>query len=89
MAATRPPIHVTEGGGDGARQYTELARKFGMWRQRGMLGLVKAWKMAAVTAEKRLTMKAGARKAKGDQARTARAIKLLRRGAISRAGQTL
>ncbi len=53
-----------------------------------MLGLMKAWKMAAVAAEKRLS-KPGARKAKGDQARIARAIKLLRRGAISRVGQAL
>jgi hypothetical protein len=53
-----------------------------------LLGLVKAWKMAAVTAEKRL-MKAGARKAKGDQTRIARAIRLLRRGAISMAGHAL
>ena len=59
-----------------------------MWRQRDVLGLVKAWKKAAVTAEKRLT-KAGARKAKGDQARIARAIRLLRRGAISRSGHAL
>jgi hypothetical protein len=59
-----------------------------MWRQKGMLGLIKAWKMAAVTEEKRLS-KAGARKAKGDQARIARAIKILRRDAISRAGQAL
>ena len=44
--------------------------------------------MAVVTAEKRLT-KAGARKAKGDQARIARDIRLLRRGAISRVGQAL
>ena len=44
--------------------------------------------MAAVTAEKRLS-KARARKAKGDQARIAKAIRLLRRGAISRAGQAL
>ncbi len=44
--------------------------------------------MAVVTAEKRLT-KAGARKAKGDHAKIARAIKLLRRGAISRVGQSL
>ncbi len=53
-----------------------------------MLGLVKAWKMAAISAEKRLT-KAGALKTKEDQARVARAIRLLRRGAISRAGQAL
>jgi hypothetical protein len=59
-----------------------------MWRLKDMLGLVKKWKMAAITAEKRLT-KAGSRKAKGGQARIARAIRLLRRGAISRAGQAL
>ncbi len=53
-----------------------------------MLGLVKAWKAAAIAAENRLS-KAGARKAKGDQARVARAIMLLRRGAISRAGHAL
>ncbi len=56
-----------------------------MWRQRDMLGLVKAWKLAAVAAEKRLS-KAEAKKARGDNALIARAIKLLRRGAISRAG---
>ena len=33
-----------------------------------MLGLVKAWKMAAIAAEKRLS-KPGALKAKGDKAR--------------------
>jgi hypothetical protein len=59
-----------------------------MWRQRDMLGLVKKWKMAAVRAEKRLS-KAGAKKAKGDQARVAKATRLLRRGAISRVGQAL
>ena len=53
------------GGKNGARQYRELARRFVMWRQRDMLGLVKKWKMAAFTAEKRLS-KAGAKKAKGD-----------------------
>ncbi len=52
-----------------------------------MLGLVKAWKMAAVTA-KRLS-KAGASKAKGDKARIARAFKMIRRGAISRARNAL
>ena len=53
-----------------------------------MLGPVKAWKMAAIAAEKRLS-KPGAKKSMGDRARVARAIKLLRRGAISRAGQAL
>ena len=53
-----------------------------------MLAIVKASKMAAVLAEKRLS-KPGARKAKGDQARIPRAIRLLRKGATSRAGQAL
>jgi hypothetical protein len=75
-------------GKNGARQYKEVARRFVMWRQRDMVEIVKKWKMAAVTAEKRLS-KAGAKKAKGDQARVAWAITLLRRGAISRAGAAL
>jgi len=82
------PHAPQRGGKNGTRQYKELARRFVMWRQNDMLGLIKTWKMAGVTAEKRLT-KAGARKAKGDQARIARAIMLLRRGAISRAEQAL
>ena len=44
--------------------------------------------MVAITSEKRFT-KVGAKKAKGDQARVARAIRLLRRGAISKAGAAL
>ena len=82
-------LHAPQRGGkNGARQYRELARRFVMWRQKNMLDLVKTWKMAAMTAEKRMT-KAGARKAKGDEARIARAIRLLRRGAISRPGHAL
>ena len=82
-------MHAPQRGGKiGARQYKELARRFVMWRQRDMLRLVKKWKMAAVTAEKRLS-KAGAQKAKENQARVARAIRLLRRGAISRVGAAL
>ncbi len=49
---------------------------------------MKAWKQARVAAEKQLN-KAESKKAKGENARIARAIKLLRRGAISRAGQAL
>ncbi len=41
------------GGKNGTRQYMELARRFVMWRQRDMLGLMKAWKMAAIAAEKK------------------------------------
>ncbi len=44
--------------------------------------------MAAVTAEK-IVSKARARKVKGGEERIARAIRLLRRGAISRAGHAL
>jgi len=44
--------------------------------------------MAAMSAEKRMS-KPRARKAKGDHARIARAIRLLRKGAISKAGQAL
>ena len=82
-------LHAPQRGGkNGARQYREMARRFVMWRQRDVLGLVKKWKMAAVTAEKRLT-KVGAKKAKGDQTRVARAIRLMRRGAISGAWAAL
>ncbi len=42
-------------GKNGTRRYIELARRFVMWRHRHMLGVVKAWKMAAVVAEKRLS----------------------------------
>ncbi len=75
-------------GKNGTRQYRELARRFVMWRERDMLGLVNAWRMAAVAAEKRLS-KQESRKAKGDQAWIARAIRLLRREAISMAGHAL
>jgi len=60
-------LHAPQRGGkNGARQSKELARRFVMWRQRDMLGLVKKWKMAAITAKKRLS-KARAKKAKEDQ----------------------
>jgi len=59
-----------------------------MWRQRDMAGLMKAWRQAAITAEKRME-KARARKEKGDRARVSRAVRLIRRGAISRAGKAL
>ena len=82
-------LHAPQRGGNKEnRQYRELARRFVRWRQRDMLAIVKAWKMAAVSAEKRLS-KHGARKAKGDQAKIARAIRLLRKGAISLAGHAL
>ena len=44
--------------------------------------------MAAITVEKRMT-KAKARKAKGENARIENAVRLLRKGAISRAGKAL
>jgi hypothetical protein len=59
-----------------------------MWRQRDMMGLMKAWRQAAISAEKRME-KSRARKEKGDRARISRAVRLIRRGAISRAGKAL
>jgi len=76
------------GGKNGARQYKDMARRFLMWRQRDMMDLMKTWKAAAVVAEKRLS-KAESRKDKGNQTRVARAILLIRKGAISREGKAL
>ncbi len=82
-------LHASSRGGQkGARQYRDMARRFVAWRKRDMTGLLKMWRMAAVTAEKRMT-KAKARKAKGENARVERAVQLLRKGAISRAGKAL
>ena len=53
-----------------------------------MQGLLKTWRMVAVIAEKRMT-KAKARKAKGENARIERVVRVLRNGAISRAGKAL
>jgi len=76
------------GGKKGARQFRDLARRFVMWRQRDMKGLIKAWRQATISAEKRME-KAKARKEKGDRARISRAVRLIRRGAISRASKAL
>jgi hypothetical protein len=82
-------LHATSRGGKkGARQFRDLARRFVMWRQRDMMGLIKAWKQATTTAEKRME-KARARKEKGDMARISRAVRLIRIEAISRAGKAL
>jgi len=75
-------------GKKGARQFRDLARRFVMWRQRDMTELMKAWRQAAIMAEKRME-KARARKEKGDRARVNRAIRLIRRVAISRADKAL
>jgi hypothetical protein len=78
-------LHAScRGGQKGGKQYTDLARRFVTWRKRDMQGLMKTWRMAAVTAKKRLT-KAKARKAKGEEAIIDRAVRLFRKGAISRA----
>ena len=49
---------------------------------------MKAWRQTLIAAEKRIT-KAKARKEKGDMARISRAVRLIRRGAISRACKAL
>ena len=61
------------GGKNGVRQYRDIARRFVMWRQRDMMGLMRVWKAAAVAAEKRLSKTESIRE-KGKQARVARAI---------------
>jgi hypothetical protein len=76
----------SKGGQKGARQYRDLARRFVAWRNRDMRGLLKTWRMTTITAKKRMT-KAKARKAKGENARIERVVRLLRKGAISRAGK--
>ena len=53
-----------------------------------MVGLVKLMKVVAVVAKKRLS-KTNSRKEKGNHARVAKAIWLIRKGAISRAGKAL
>ena len=78
----------SRGGQKGARKFRDLARRFVMWRQKDMLGLIKVWKGAVVADEKRIS-KAKARKERGERSRIERAIRLLRHGAISRAGKAL
>ena len=73
---------------NGARQFRELARRFVMWRQKDVMGLIRGWKGAVVDNDKRMT-KAKARKERGERSRIDRAIRLLRHGAISRAGKAI
>ena len=63
----------SRGGEKGSRQFRDLAKRFVMWRQRDMMGLMKAWKQATITAEK-IMKKARARKEKGDMARIIKAV---------------
>ena len=53
-----------------------------------MRGFMKAWRQATITAEK-IMEKAKARKEKGDMTRISKAVRLIQRGAISRAGKAL
>ena len=76
------------GGKNGARQYRDMARRFTLWRTRDMEQLIKGWRQAAAKGQARIS-KAMARKAKGEEARIARSIRLLRKGAISTAGKAL
>ena len=46
-------LHATSRGGqNGARRFRELAKRFVMWRQNDMMGLMKIWKGAVVAAER-------------------------------------
>ena len=53
-----------------------------------MSGMLKVWKLAALKAERRLS-KAEARQGRNDIGKNDRALRLLRKGAISRAGKAL
>jgi hypothetical protein len=75
-------------GKNGNMQFREMARRFSMWRQRDMRGIFKVWKLAALKAERRIS-KAKARQIRTDMGRIDRALRLLRKGTILRAGKTL
>ncbi len=74
-----------EGGGkDGTRQYKKLARRFVLWRQRDMEGLIRTWKQVSIKARNRVSSRE-ARNSKTDMARIDKAMRLLRKGTLSRA----
>ena len=76
------------GGQKGARQFRDFAWRFVMWKQKDMMGMIKVWKGAVVTAEKR-RLKARAGEKREERSRVDIAIRLLRLGAISRVGKSL
>jgi hypothetical protein len=78
----------TRGGNNGSRQYKELARRFVMWRQRDMGELIKIWQAATIKARNILTKRDEMRQ-KGNRARIDMVMRLLRKGAISKAGKAL
>ena len=44
-------LHASSRGGKkGSRLFRDLARRIVMWRQRDMMGLMKAWRQVAITA---------------------------------------
>jgi len=59
-----------------------------MWRHRDMEGLIKIWQAADIKARNILT-KRGEREQKGDRAKIDKAMRFLRKRAISRVGKTL
>jgi hypothetical protein len=71
-------LHTSSRGGEkGERQFRDLARRFVIWRQRDMDGLMKAWRQTSIAAEKRME-KVRARKEKGDRAMINMAVRLIR-----------
>ena len=78
----------TRGGKNGNKQFKELARRFVLWRQRDMEGLIRTWQKASNKASKKLSKReAGVNKS--DKARIDRAMRMLRKGAISRAPKAM
>jgi hypothetical protein len=76
----------TRGRSNRTRQCKEMARRFVLWMQRDMEGLIKLWRHATAKAHNLLTTRQ-VRTAKGERARIDRAMRLLGKGSISRAGK--
>jgi hypothetical protein len=78
----------TRGGKNGTRKFKEIAGRFVLWKQRDMEGLIKLWQQARIKAANKLSTKE-ATNLKGDMARIDRAMRLLRKGAVSRAAKAM
>jgi hypothetical protein len=69
-------------------QFKELAGRFILWRQRDMEGLIRTWQQASIKASNMLSKReAGVNKL--DKARIDRAMRILRKGAVSRAAKAM
>ena len=78
----------TQGGKNGNKRFREMARRFSLWRQRDISGLMKGWKLEALKADRTLS-KVEVKKERNDMGRIDRALRLIRKGAISWARKAL